>query len=164
MEENHLQADQALHYSDMLAVAERLPVTIVDGAAHRSVNSPSMEGVLLGLEVQQGLLATGYDVRFLKDFQIESTVEPSVICAVQLSGSVGPMKVDGVGSLDLSMAGLCCFALECSDGAAPYAGLGGGPPWAASRSIGRFSHAWRLWTVTGNCRFSTGCSIASSRR
>lgn len=114
MEENHLQADQALHYSDMLAVAERLPVTIVDGAAHRSVNSPSMEGVLLGLEVQQGLLATGYDVRFLKDFQIESTVEPSVICAVQLSGSVGPMKVDGVGEIGFEHGRpvLLCFGMQ----------------------------------------------------
>ncbi|NKW81763.1 helix-turn-helix transcriptional regulator [Ochrobactrum pecoris] len=66
---------------------------------------------MVGQEVQDGLFATGYDVRFLDDIVLEETVEPSLLCAVPLSGQVSPMEVEGFGKLTFESSSpiLLCF-------------------------------------------------------
>lgn len=91
--------DRSLTVSDMDALAHRLSITPHHTPLTRLRNSPVMEGVLLGTEVQSGLFAIGYDVHYLEDVALDQTVEPCLMMALSLDGEVAPMEIEGFGAV-----------------------------------------------------------------
>lgn len=125
------RATRLLSGTDIEALALQLPVSIHSVASPHLRNSPTMEGVLVGQEVQTGLFATGYDVRFLEDIALDETVEPSLMCAMPIAGHVSPMDVDGFGTIAFESGApvLICFgkAGRCKSvcRAGQYSAVGG---------------------------------------
>ena len=91
--------DASLYPSDIAAVAHRLGVKMHDRAASYLSNNPTMEGMILGVEVQRDLFATGYQVRYLKDLSLEETIGPTLLCGLHLSGEMPDMTVVGLGTI-----------------------------------------------------------------
>lgn len=56
-------------------------------------------GRLLVREVQPGLFATGFDVECTTDMALSVTVEPCLICGVQLHGAREPTLIEGYGTV-----------------------------------------------------------------
>lgn len=100
-----------LFLSDIDAVAHRLAIMRHQELLEPVRNSAVMEGSVLGLEVQAGLFATGYNVRYLDDVQLDETVGRSLLFAFPLEGEVAPITIDGVGEIPIRRGEpiLLCF-------------------------------------------------------
>ena len=56
-------------------------------------------GHVLVREVQRGLFATAFDVEYAADLVLSETVEPCLMCGVQLKGLSAPTSVEGYGTI-----------------------------------------------------------------
>lgn len=103
--------EKHLFLSDIDAVADRLAVMRHQEQLEHVRNSAVMEGTVLGLEVQAGLFATGYNVRYIEDIHLDETVGRSLLFAFPLEGEAAPITIDGVGDIPIRRGEpfLLCF-------------------------------------------------------
>ncbi|MFD1330689.1 helix-turn-helix transcriptional regulator [Methylopila musalis] len=115
-------------------IAETLSQNLVtyDAGVDRVENSVA-RGLMLAKQVQPGLFASGYDLKYLVDVRLEVEETPSIFCGVLISGDDGELDISGYGSLTLPRS--CPIVM----------GFGGG-----ARCI-------------GNCRAGTHCAGAGFR-
>ena len=63
------------------------------------VKASPVFGRVLVREVQPGLFATGFDVTLATDVALSETVEPCLMCGVQLHGLSDPTMIEGYGTI-----------------------------------------------------------------
>lgn len=84
-------------HSDLERAAEALSMRLQpQDTALTTMNGPVMQGRMLLHEVQPGLHATGYDMKFEVDLPLVEEIEEDVIlCSTLVSGESEPMVIDG---------------------------------------------------------------------
>lgn len=114
----------AWRHADIDDIARRLAVTLHAGPATAQADTPLMQGQVLGTEVQEGLFATGYDIRYLQDVPLDESVEPAILCGVLISGEAPPMHVQGYGDIAFPQGRpvLMCFGVGGRCGSVNRAG------------------------------------------
>jgi len=82
-------------HSDLERAAEALSIRLQpQNTALTLMNSPLMRGRLLLHEVQPGLHATGYDMRYEVDLPLMEEAEDILLCGSLVGGACEPMMID----------------------------------------------------------------------
>lgn len=86
--------------SDVSEISESTNSSTLTETRPSLVRTDEVSGKMLLREVQPGLFATGYDLKYLDDVVLSHSVDsPAIYCGVLLSGEGQPMSVDGHGDV-----------------------------------------------------------------